>query len=325
MSAPRAVELGLAFVGVLHDAGFQDRAARLRGLVAPDATWWLDTGCDRAAGIRGHDPGDERPWPLHGTMRFDAKLELVAKVAPHIFPHGVGARISSRAFGDDDVALVEAAGDGLHVSGKRYRNRYAFVFDVSDEGITSIREYLDTLHAEDVFGGDRLSRRTVAPPPEPREQLTPRTRPQELALALWEPLAGQDVDAFGELFAPDGTWWTDSGTDRDAGAFDRVNEPPGTWPLHGVVLIDAKLAAMRARLVEGYGGATLRVTPVRIFGDGPLVALEAEGYCELPNGRVYQNRYVFVVEAHDDGIHQVREYCDTRHVVDATGAVAPTA
>jgi ketosteroid isomerase-like protein len=324
VSRPRAVETGLAFVGVLHDSGFADRARRMRALMAPNATWWLDTGLDRAAGVRGHDPGDARPWPLHGQMCFDAKLELVARVAPDIFPDGVGARISSRAFGTHDLALVEAQGDGLHVSGKRYRNRYAFVFDVSDEGITSIREYLDTLHAEDVFGGDRLSTRSVAPPPAQRPPLEPVSRAEELALALWAPLAAQDVDAFGALFAPGATWWTDSGTDRDAGAFDRVNEPPGTWPLHGVVPMQAKLDAMRARLVEGYGGATLQVTPVRIFGEGPLVALEAEGYCALPNGRVYQNRYVFAIEAHEDGIHQVREYADTLHIVDATGAVPPT-
>jgi len=327
VSKPRAVEAGIAFVRTLHDAGFDDRAARLRALVTDDATWWVDTGRDRAAGVRGHDPGDARPWPLHGLMGFDAKLELVARVAPGAFPDGVGARVSTRAFGTDDVALVEAEGDGLHASGKRYRNRYAFVFDVSDDGITSVREYLDTLHAEDVFGGDPPSRPTVAPPPEDREPLIPASRSEELALALWEPLAAQDVDAFGALFRPGATWWTDSGTDRDAGGFDVVEQPPppGTWPLHGVVPMSAKLDAMRARLVEGYGGATLQVTPVRIFGEGPLVALEAEGYCALPNGRVYQNRYCFVVEAYDDGIEQVREYADTLHIVDATGAVRPAA
>ena len=83
--------------------------------------------------------------------------------------------------------------------------------------------------------------------------------------------------------------------------------------------------AMRARLAQGYGGATLSVTPVRMFGSGGLVALEAEGYARLPNGRVYPTRYDFVIEAEDDGIRQVREYCDTLHVVDATGAVPPAA
>jgi ketosteroid isomerase-like protein len=257
-------------------------------------------------------------------MPLEEKLQLVTRVGPSIFPKGLGRRIVSRSFGTETLSLVEAQGDGIHTSGKPYRNRYAFVFDVTDAGIASVREYLDTVHAEDVFGGDRRSRASTAPPPEAYPAPAPRSRADELALALWDPLAASDVDGFGALFAPDGTWWTDSGTDRDAGSFDRVNEPPGSWPLHGVVRIGAKLDAMRARLAQGYGGATLRVTPVRIFGEGDLVALEAEGYAELPNGRVYQNRYVFVIEVGESGIRQVREYCDTLHVVDATGAVPPT-
>ena len=63
---------------------------------------------------------------------------------------------------------------------------------------------------------------------------------------------------------------------------------------------------MRARLAQGYAGATLRVTPVRMFGEGDLVALEAEGYAELPNGHVYQNRYAFVIEVGAGGIAQVQ-------------------
>ena len=55
-----------------------------------------------------------------------------------------------------------------------------------------------------------------------------------------------------------------------------------------------------------------------------LVAVEAEDP-PLANGRVYQNRYVFVIEVGDTGIRQVREYCDTLHIVDATGAVKPSA
>jgi ketosteroid isomerase-like protein len=309
----------------LDDATPDERAARLRQLVTPGSTWWLDTGRDRPAGARGHDPGDDRPWPLHGTMTMEAKLEIVSRAAPTAFPQGLGRRVVSRVFGTDDAALVEAEGDALHVSGKRYRNRYALVIDVDEGGITSVREYLDTLHAEDVFGGDRLSRPVAAPMPAAVQPLVPASRAEDLALALWEPLASADVDGFGALFAAGGTWWTDSGTDRDAGSFDRVNGAPGTWPLHGVVPIDAKLDAMRARLASGYTGATLRVTPVRMFSEGDLVALEAEGYAELSNGRIYQNRYAFVIEAGDGGIHQVREYCDTLHVIDATGAVAPTA
>ena len=324
MTQFRAVTTGLAFVDALDDPRLDVRTDRLRALVAPGATWWIDTGRDRAAGRRGHDPGSARPWPLHATMPMAEKLALVSRVGPQIFPQGLGRRRVSRSFGTDSLALVEAEGDGLHVSGKRYRNRYAFVFDVAERGVVSVREYLDTLHAADVFGSEGLTAPSIAPALDPRDPLVPESRAEELALALWEPLAAGDVEGFGNLFEPGGTWWTDSGTERDAGAFDRLNESPGTWPLHGVVPIETKLGAMRARLAAGYGGATLRVTPVRMFGSGALVAVEAEGYAALANGRIYQNRYAFVIEVGDGGIRQVREYCDTLHIVDATGAVKPS-
>ncbi len=323
MTQPRAVAAGLAFVEALDDASLDVRAATLRELVTPAATWWIDTGRDRLAGRRGHDPGPGRPWPLHATMTMEEKLDLVSRVAPEIFPQGLGRRIVSRSFGTDDLALVEAEGDGVHISGQRYRNRYAFVFDVAADGISSVREYLDTLHAVEVFGSDGLTAPSIAPPTAATDPPVATSDAEELALALWAPLAEADVDGFGALFAPGGSWWTDSGTDREQGAFDRINAPPGTWPLHGVVPIEAKLDAMRARLERGYGGASLVVTPVRMFGAGTLVALEAEGYAALPSGRVYQNRYAFVIEAGAEGIRQVREYCDTLHIVDATGAVPP--
>lgn len=325
MSRPTAVATGSAFVEALDDATPRERAERLRELVAPGATWWVDTGRDRAAGVLGHDPGDARPWPLHGTMSMDAKLALVAQVGPTSFPQGLGRRVVTRAFGTESVAVVEAEGDALHASGKRYRNRYGFVFDVSDHGVTAVREYLDTLHAEDVFGGVRPSRPSTAPSPLPGRAFHASTEAERLALALWRALGRGEVELFGSLFEPGATWWTDSGTDRDRGSFDRsADRQPGTWPLHGVVPIETKLEAISARLAQGYGGSTLQVIPRRLVGDGHLVGVEADGYAELANGRVYQNRYLFVIDTGHDGIRQVREYCDTLHVVDATGAIEPT-
>jgi len=314
----RAVDTALRFVTALDEARLDERTARLRELASPDATWWIDTGRDRLAGRRDHDPGDERPWPLHGTMPMLEKLELISRVGPEIFPEGLGRRIVSRAFGAEDIALVEAQGDGVHVSGKPYRNRYAFVIDTEGNRVRAVREYLDTLHAEDVFGGDSLSKRSTAPPPEPHE-VSPANGPERLALALWPALVAGDLDAFGALFTPEGTWWTDSGTDRDHGAIDGCGGSVDGWPLHGLIPIAEKLASMRSRGKAAYAGSRIAVTPVRLFSDKGLVALEAEGYATLSTGLVYQNRYVFVLETDGNRIRQVREYCDTLHLIDVTG------
>lgn len=55
-----------------------------------------------------------------------------------------------------------------------------------------------------------------------------------------------------------------------------------------------------------HGPDRVHVTPGPLSVEGLLAALEDEGYCELRNGRVYENRYVVVIEAHEDGTHQVR-------------------
>lgn len=315
---PRAVELGERFLRTLHDAGVEDRVQRLRSLCTPDATWWVDGGRDRQAGIRGVDPGDARPWPLHGTMRVDAKLGMLGDVSSFGFPRGIGARIT-RSFGTETTALVEAEGRGRHASGTLYQNRYAFVVDADESGITSLREYLDTMHSEDVFGGDRLSVPSVAPGPPSWPSVSARSAEEELSLSIWPAFSRGDLDAFESSFAPGATWWTDSGTDRDRGSFDHASTAADGSPFHGVVRMDEKLDYIRRRMAEGYGGRTIAVTPVRCFSEGALVATEAESWAEMPNGRTYQNRYVMVTEVGPRGIVQLREYCDTLHVSDVTG------
>lgn len=313
-----ATEAGLAFVAALDDASVAQRTERLRRLVAPGATWWVDTGRDRLAGRHGHDPRDRRGWPLHGTIPMDEKLEIVARFGPSLFPKGLGRRVATRAFGGDRVALVEAYGDGEHRSGKRYRNRYAFVFELDGDRIVAVREYLDTLHAEDVLGDERPSRRTEPEAPAPRAPLEPGTGAEELALALWPALADGDLSAFGRLFAPGATWWTDTGLDRERGGHDADSGLPRRWPLHGVVPIAEKLAYISARREEGYRSA-VTVTPTRCVSEARLVLVEAEGYARLANGLAYGNRYAFLVETAADGIRQVREYCDTLHIADVMG------
>lgn len=315
---PRAVEAGVAFVDTLHGSRADERVPALRRLVTPDATWWVDSGRDRLAGRHGYDPGEQRSWPLHATMPMEEKLAILERAAGPSFPRGLGRRAVTRAFGTDTLALVEAAGDGLHASGKRYRNRYAFVFEVDEQGLVrSVREYLDTLHAEDVFGGSPATVRT-APVPPPQPDIEPASRAEELALALWPTLAAGDLDAFGAFFAPGATWWTDTGTERERGEPDGGGDTPRSWPFHGVVPIEEKLAYMRARAVEGYRTG-IAVHPSRCFSQYGLVAVEAESHAELANGFLYGNRYAWIVETGPDGIRQVREYCDTLHIADVMG------
>jgi ketosteroid isomerase-like protein len=47
--------------------------------------------------------------------------------------------------------------------------------------------------------------------------------------------------------------------------------------------------------------------------EGDKLALEAESYGELTNGRIYNQHYHFLIEFRDGKICAVREYLDTQH------------
>jgi ketosteroid isomerase-like protein len=66
-------------------------------------------------------------------------------------------------------------------------------------------------------------------------------------------------------------------------------------------------------VVPVYKGGALKITPVQIIAAGDRVAVEAEGYAELTNGRVYSPQSSFFFRLADGKITEVREYLDTHH------------
>ncbi|WP_433222093.1 nuclear transport factor 2 family protein [Dactylosporangium sp. CS-047395] len=302
---PRAVRAGMAFIGALD----QGALGGLQRLCAPDATWWVDTGPDRRAGLA---PAGSGRFPLHGLMAMDAKLALMRELGPGAFPTGC-RQIPRRIVAGDDWCVIEVDGDGLHASGKRYANRYGFVFDVDGRGaITSVREYLDTWHAQDVIGaGAAIPPTAVDREPEPGAPL-----PAPVG-ELWPALARGDIDGFAALFTEDAVWWTDTGPDRRLGRLHGRGDVHANGPFHGNVAMADKLAQMRKRIADGaYRTPAVTVTPHRWIRDDTLVAIEASGDAVLAGEKRYQNRYLWVVEVREHRIAAVREYCDTAHLKD---------
>ena len=68
------------------------------------------------------------------------------------FPDGLEFSIRTLTAEDDRVA-IEAECDGVHVSGKRYRNQYHFLLRIRDGRIVEFKEYLDTQLANEVLLG----------------------------------------------------------------------------------------------------------------------------------------------------------------------------
>lgn len=71
------------------------------------------------------------------------------------FPGGLNYTVLNLTAENDRVA-VEAIGEGVHVSGKPYKNHYHFLFVWRDGKILQLKEYMDTeLVTEVICGGQR--------------------------------------------------------------------------------------------------------------------------------------------------------------------------
>jgi uncharacterized protein len=56
-----------------------------------------------------------------------------------------------------------------------------------------------------------------------------------------------------------------------------------------------------------------------MIAEGDRVAVQAESYCEMHNGKLYDNAYHFIFTLRDGKIAEALEYCCTYTVVDVFG------
>jgi hypothetical protein len=68
------------------------------------------------------------------------------------FPGGLRFEIKTLTAEEDRVA-IEAESRGMHASGRPYHNEYHFLMRIRDGRIVEFKEYLDTLHANEVLLG----------------------------------------------------------------------------------------------------------------------------------------------------------------------------
>jgi ketosteroid isomerase-like protein len=61
-------------------------------------------------------------------------------------------RVTTKAFTiEGDRVAVEAESHAERIDGRVYNNEYHFLFEIRDGQVQSVREYFDTMHANDVF------------------------------------------------------------------------------------------------------------------------------------------------------------------------------
>ena len=113
---------------------------------------------------------------------------------------------------------------------------------------------------------------------------------------FFEIFSSGDVAALLDAMAEGSSWWVSGRLEGMSGRYDKATFGP---------------------LVEGakaiYRNGTLRISPVSMIAEGDRVAVEAQGYAELADGRVYDPQYHFLVTLRDGKVFEVREYMDTLH------------
>lgn len=94
----------------------------------------------------------------------------------------------------------------------------------------------------------------------------------------------------------DVTWWVSGKLDGMSGSYDKE----GFGQLIGGV-------------ADVYT-APLRISPLSMVAEGDSVAVEADSYAELKDGRIYNPRCHFLFRVAPDGrMAEVHEYLDTKH------------
>jgi ketosteroid isomerase-like protein len=117
-----------------------------------------------------------------------------------------------------------------------------------------------------------------------------------LVARFFETFSTGNVPAIIGAMALDGTWWVSGKLDGMSGPYTAAGLAP--------LLVGAN---------SGYKAGALRITPTGMIAEGDKVAVEANGFAELLDGRAYDCQYHFLITIRGGMIGDVKEYMDTQH------------
>lgn len=104
-------------------------------MLATDATVWVAGKPDKF---------------VLGGVRTKAQFSEQVRGVTSAVPGGLTLRPTSMvAEGDSVVAEVDVI--GVTATGRKYDNKYVFIFQIEDARIKTLKEYLDTMHAKEAF------------------------------------------------------------------------------------------------------------------------------------------------------------------------------
>lgn len=102
--------------------------------MAEDATWWVSGGLEGMSGSY-----DKKP--------FGALL----RGATAMYVDGALRITPTSLIAEGNMVAVEAEGFAIMTSGRVYCPRYHLLFEIADGKVAAVREYMDTMHAWEVF------------------------------------------------------------------------------------------------------------------------------------------------------------------------------
>ncbi len=105
------------------------------GTMSDDATWWI--------------PGKKELSPSAGLYSKDKIARLFHRMVDSL-QHGLNMQVVS-CIGEGDRVAVEVVSLGDLKNGRQYRQEYHMLLSFKEGKITSVKEYLDTHHAYDVW------------------------------------------------------------------------------------------------------------------------------------------------------------------------------
>lgn len=99
---------------------------------------------------------DEGSWWVAGATEISGtytKAEFLALASSVAGGTKAGIRLTQTGMtGEANKVAVEAVSDGETLDGKRYENKYHFLFELKQGKFIAVREYMDPMHVRDVFG-----------------------------------------------------------------------------------------------------------------------------------------------------------------------------
>ena len=130
MSQAKAKDVVRAYFDAVNKGHLTDD---LLDFMTEDVTWWI-----------------QQASPSAGLYEGKAGVKKLFSIDIPIFSAPLSVRVV-RMVGEDQTVAAEVEIKTKNKDGKDYHNHYAFWFDVRDGKICRVREYLDTLYAQQVL------------------------------------------------------------------------------------------------------------------------------------------------------------------------------